>query len=1235
MTVPSPAYTLRSPVVTDHVNAMSHGNRMPLHPSTHLIVPTELRSGSVTAFPTALIDSGATSEFINQAFVHRNNIPTRRKQFPRYPIAIDGHGMGVIDREVQAKLKMGSHEEDVTLDVANIGKHPVILGAPWLHRHNPEVNWRTRRIAFKDPHCSHNCLEKPADVLGKANGLPDTLPSPPECADLPPIDLESIEGLVEIPVQVTEHDTVIIAATSISARIAAGHQKETKPMEEIVPQELHEFLDVFKEPTTDHALPPHRPYDCRIEFTPGVPLPKPGGLYSGSAEDNMELKKWIDESLAKGYIRPSNSPVASSCFFVGKKDGKKRLVIDYRKINDITVKDQYPIPLTSDLIDRLRGKKWFTKLDLRWGYHLVRIAQGDEWKTAFKTRFGLFEWTVMPFGLCNAPAVFQRFVNHILHDLLDVSVINYLDDTMPATETREENVEITKEVLRRLRDNSLHCRPEKCEFFVNETDFLGLWITPEGVSMDKHKVEAIREWPTPKNVKDIQTFLGFANFYRRFIKDFARTSLPITALLRKESPWNWSKDCQAAFDTLRQLFTSAPVLIHHDPDRPSLLETDASGYAYGAVLSQKNNDGKIHPIAFMSKSMTPAERHYDIYDKEMLAIVRALTYWRQYLEGAKFPIQIITDHKNLEYFKTTQTLNHRQHRWLQDLLRFDFKISYRPGEKSGKPDALSRRPDHRPEEGAEEPSLTLLPPSRFDQISAEEGEEDDEPKATVTDLELLEEIKRALKKDHMAKSVVAFLEAEPEKAPAKIRKEMSDWTLDDGILHYRQRIFVPSNEEIKRKILELYHDSIMAGHGGRAKTLEMVQRGYHWPMMKNYVNRYVDGCDTCQRNKPSHHKPFGLLKPLSVPEGPWQDVSYDLIVKLPVTQAGNDTIMVVVDRLTKEAHFIATKEDGLNASKTAELFIANVWRLHGLPIRTVSDRGAQFNAPFIRALYNGLGIKPTFSTAYHPETDGQTERTNQNVEGFIRIYCNHRQDDWDELLPFAEFTYNNSIHSSIGMSPFMASRGYNPTFTNMPSAAQSNPAAEERLTQLEELQKEIRSSMAIAQEKQKEFADRHREKEPEYKVGDKVWLSAQNITTDRPTKKFAAKRLGPYKVIAKVSSHAYKLDLPHTMPIHPVFHVSLLTPHTTDTIPGRTQPELPPVIVEDHEEFEVEKIVNSRKHYGKVQYLVKWKGYGPEGNTWEPPEHMTHAKEKIDEFYQRFPKAFGAPPQRQSSRRQP
>lgn len=394
--------------------------------------------------------------------------------------------------------------------------------------------------------------------------------------------------------------------------------------------------------------------------------------------------------------------------------------------------------------------------------------------------------------------------------------------------------------------------------------------------------------------------------------------------------------------------------------------------------------------------------------------------------------------------------------------------------------------------------------------------------------------------------------------------------------------------------------------------------------MKKYVNQYVDGCDTCQRNKPHTRKPVGLLKPLPVPTGPWQSVSYDLIVKLPQTQKGHDSVLVYLDRQGKEGHFIATKEEGLSDEKMVELYIHNIWKLHGTPLETISDRGTQLKTDLMRNLYKGLGIKMNLSTAFHPQTDGQTENVNNSgVEGFLRMFCNHRQDDWDDYLPFAEFAYNNAVHSSTGFSPFFAARGYNPTFTTMPSDAQANPDAQKRLEVIKSVQEEIQAAMTIAQEHQKRFYDRHHQDSPEYEVGQQVWLEATNIKTDRPSKKLSAKRLGPYEVLQKVGTHAYKLKLPRETKIHPVFHVSLLSPHIEDAIPGRTQPPPPPVVIEGELEYEVDKIINSRYIRGDLEYRVKWTNYSDKYNSWEPWQNVEHAPDKILKYHQDHPDADG------------
>lgn len=365
--------------------------------------------------------------------------------------------------------------------------------------------------------------------------------------------------------------------------------------------------------------------------------------------------------------------------------------MDYRELNRITLKNRYPLPLIPELLQRLRSATIFTKLDLRGAYNLIRIRKGDEWKTAFRMRFGHFEYLVMPFGLCNAPATFQHFVNNIFRDFLDLFMIVYLDDILIFSVSLELHRDHVKQVLLRLRQNGLYAKAEKCEFERQTIHFLRLVISTGGMAMDPQKVAAIMSWLPPVDKKGVQRFIGFSNFYRKFIKNFSGIIMPITQLTKKQNRFQWTEVAQAAFDKLKRLFTSAPVLKHPDPALPYILEVDASESAVGAILSQRQGPKALmHPVAFFSKKLGPSERNYDVGDRELLAIKSALEEWRYLLEGATHPILIFTDHKNLEYLRTAKRLRPRQARWALFFSRFSFHITYRPGSKNVKPDALSR-----------------------------------------------------------------------------------------------------------------------------------------------------------------------------------------------------------------------------------------------------------------------------------------------------------------------------------------------------------------------------------------------------------------------------------------------------------------------------------------------------------------------------------------------------------------
>ena len=574
-------------------------------------VRAQIMQGENKVATTVMVDCGASGVFASQEFVEKHGLKTTPRPFILPLRDACKRPMGKVDKQVTINLRMANHEERITLDVAPVG-YPAILGIPWLRYHNPDIDWARGRITFRSERCATQCL-----------------PAAPH--------VDAIRPPEERPPAMTEEEIDIFAIDTghkrnYSAEIAAKHQEEARPVEEIVPKEYHDFLDsVFSEKKATR-LPPRRPYDFAIEFKEGAQLPKPAGVYPMSDAEKEDLREMLDEMLAKGYIRKSKSPVASPCFFVKKKDGKRRLVVDWRRINDITIKDQYPLPRIDDIMNQLRGSKIFTKLDLKAGYNLVRIREGDEWKTAFRTCFGLFEFCVMHFGFANAPACFQRFMSDILAPVLGTGALNYLDDTCSHAKDLQTHIRINRQILQIFKDNELFANANKCEFHKDQIEMLGVYVSKDGFQMDKWKVEAIQEWKEPTNVKETQAFLGFCNFYRRFIKDFSAKARCLHDLTKKDMAFTWGRREQQAFQDLKDAVTSAPVLVHADPNIPYTLETDASGYAYGAVLSQPQADRRLHPVAFLSKSMTPAERNYDIYDKEMLAVVKALQHWRQYLE---------------------------------------------------------------------------------------------------------------------------------------------------------------------------------------------------------------------------------------------------------------------------------------------------------------------------------------------------------------------------------------------------------------------------------------------------------------------------------------------------------------------------------------------------------------------------------------------------------------------------
>jgi transposase InsO family protein len=1032
-----------------------------------------------------------------------------------------------------------------------------------------------------------------------------------------------------------------------------------------LPDWLRDLSDAFL-PRLADELPPRRSWDHKIELLSGTEPP-----YSKtrpmSPDELRVVRKWLDDNLAKGFIRESRARCAAPLLLAAKPGGGVRVCQDYRGLNSITIKNRYPLPLIRETLDAICKAKVYTKLDIIAAFNKLRIAEGHEWKTAFITRFGLFETLVMPFGLCNAPASFQHYINHVLFDLLDKIATAYLDDVLIYSSSRKEHRAHVREVVERLRDAGLQIDITKCEFETTRTKYLGLIITPGGIEMDQDKVATIKNWKPPPGLKDLQRFLGFANFYRRFIRDFSKICSPLNELLRKGVQWNWDTRRQEAFDTLKQAFISAPVLAMFDYTRKTVLETDASDWASGGILSQYDDDGSLRPVAYFSSKHLAPECNYEIYDKELLAIIKALEEWRPELQGSREPFEVVTDHKNLEYFTTTKALNQRQVRWSEFLSQFNFRIVYRPGSKAIRPDALSRKAEDRPskanpnDERLKNRQRTLLPPDRFDPAALadllREADDDVDFQAAAIDLILPamdkpidELIDRAYDTSEQAAAMLAALQDPAVKRwPRALRPDfrvaMTDFTVVNGKIYYRNRLYAPPDDELRTQILYRTHSTGPAGHPGRVKTIDLVSRTYWWPRMTRDIDEYVKACELCVRTKAPRSAPPGFLQPLPTPFRAWSDISVDYITPLPECERDGRKfkhIAVVVCRLTKMRHFIPMTS--LSAEELATAFINRIYVLHGTPDTIVSDRGTQFVSEFWTQLSERLGVRLKHSSAFHPQTDGQTERVNAILEQYLRAFMNFHQDDWVDWLALAEFASNNVPSETTGVSPFFANYGFNPSIGIEPSnprpPAQTPAQKREFLKanaiadRFERILTQLRALAAQSQRRYEENANASRTESPRYTVGQEVYVDTRNMKTNRPMKKGDDKWAGPYK-ITRVYPRACAVELPEGLRIFPVFHNSLLRPKASvKGLPGQDQinqaesKNIRGRILERDDEtnevvakWEFEKLLDCHNEDG-LHYLVKWKHHPP---SWQPAKDLKGQNEVLIAFHTANPGKPGPP----------
>jgi transposase InsO family protein len=609
-----------------------------------------------------------------------------------------------------------------------------------------------------------------------------------------------------------------------------------------------------------------------------------------------------------------------------------------------------------------------------------------------------------------------------------------------------------------------------------------------------------------------------------------------------------------------------------DPSKPSVVETDALDKAIGACLSQADDKGKLRPVAYLSRKFTPAESNYEVHDKELLAIIEAFRHWRVYLEGQAYEIKVISDHQNLTRFLTIHILTSRQMRWYEDIATFRMKIHYRKGSENARADAMSRREDYM--KGEPKKGIQLL-------VRNADGTLQVNKVAATSVIEinqLSKEIRKAQGKELFCQEQLSYMyDSTPDEFDEK-----------DRILQFQGRDYIPVS--LRETVLRLYHDGPLRGHPGTAKMLQVLQHSYYFPKMRNVIEDYVRKCTICRRNKHDRHAPYGLLQPLLVPPRLWHSVAMDFIVKLPlsadpVTKESYDGIIVVVDRFSKFGRFIPYRETW-TATQLAHVFIKNVVANHGLPVQLVTDRNKLFTSNFWTALMQHLGVQHKMSTAYHLQTDGQTERLNQILEQYLRCYVNDRQDNWITLLLLAQIAYNQSPTTTTGTSLFFANYGFEPdNYAGQIEVLADNPTAALTAREFCEMQESLRLDLMFCRTQMTMYANRKRLERPTLKEGDKVYLLRRNIRSDKPTKKLDAVKLGPFKILKKKGPVNYELKLPKKMRIHLVFHILLLEPVTPDATLQQDVRDIDPEIQEPI--YQVERILKERTVRSQKQYLVR------------------------------------------------